>query len=167
MFKRILAGLALAAGLAFSQTPTLPTDTGAKYQPSYYLGAGANYDYLGKTPSVLTVLGVKIAPSTYNVTSLNTSTLSGNTTLSVATGIYRIVYQQGNFTFGLLGQGGVATIPSLNVNVGTIGFGGALHYDIGQALKKDHFLATLYFTEQTITSQQVKPVFGITFAKTF
>lgn len=174
ILKRLALCATLFAGAVLAQTnpapdPTaaVPTDTNVAYQPSYYVGGGANYDFLGKTPSALTVLAVKFAPSTYNITSLNLSTQAGNTAASIQTGVGRIVEQYGYFTLMVLGEGGVMTIPNLGLNVGTIGVGGALHFDVGAALHKDHLFATAYFTEQVITSQQVKPVFGITVGKTF
>jgi hypothetical protein len=146
-------------------TPAVPVPVIA-YQPSYFLAAGADYDYIGKTPSALTVLGVKIANNTYSLTNLNLFAPAGTgTSAAIQTGILRLILQEGNWTLGALTQAGVVT--STTGTVGQVNGGGMIAYDIGAKLKSDHFYIAGFATIQAVNGVQVKPVFGVSFGKTF
>jgi hypothetical protein len=137
----------------------------APYQPDYFLAAGGSYDYYGNTPAGLTVFGAKVADKTYSLTSMDILSRNGNSAASMRTGILRLLTQSGNWNLGLLGDAGITT--SAGVNLGSYSGGGMVAYDIGQLFKKDHFYLVFTVRIQSITSQQVKPVYAIAVGKTF
>jgi hypothetical protein len=157
---RVLAAFFLLAAAAFAQTAPAPA-----YQPDYFLAAGASYDYYANTPAGLTLFAAKIADKTYSVTGMDIGTRTGNTAASIRTGVMRLLAQPGNWTLGALGDAGITTVSG--VNLGNFSGGGMIAFDVGQALKKDHFYAAILVRMTAITSQQVKPVYEFVLGKTF
>lgn len=99
--------------VAVPAVPVIPPPI--KYQPSYFLMAGASYDYYGSTSATLTTFGARIADRTYALTSLDLFSRNGSSAAGLRTGVGRILAQPGNWNLMALGDGGILKTEGRNL----------------------------------------------------
>lgn len=147
-------------------TPPVTTNTGGSFQPAYYIGTGATYDYYGKTGfAANTEVGIRIGST--NVYSYSTLQLTLATS-TLRTGAAYMFYQTGNWSLLALGDAGLST-SSASPALGSFSGGGIVMYDVGARVTKglDHFYIGVggrYVATSTLGQQ---PIATITFGKGF
>jgi hypothetical protein len=165
--KKLLMGLLITGGL-FGQVVDTP-----QFKPAYLVGSGISYDYYGKTGFALqqtfAAQSSKVLPDskfTENMYSYWTLTNTQSQS-AISTGIIYNVMQNGNWSLGLMGTAGLlsgSNAPILSQFTG----GGVMMYDIGARLKSSHhYYVVGGVSILGVTSQVVKPIYGIGFAAGF
>lgn len=178
MINKLLLTLTLTSGLIFGQTASVPvstpiapppavdTNVGGNFQPAYYIGTGASYDYYGKSGAAAeTELGIRIGST--NLYSYTTIEL-GTTQATIRTGAAYLFYQTGNWSLLALGDAGLAT-SSVAPVLGSFSAGGMGLFDIGNKLSKgtQHFYIGTGMRFITVTGLGSQPVAVVTFGKGF
>ena len=172
---RAVLYLFLAASFCYAQTaPTtstpVATSSNGTFQPAYYVGAGASYDYYGKTGfAAATEIGIRIGST--NVYSYTTMELTA-TLATIRTGAAYLFYQTGNWSLVALGDAGLATGSSgvsSGVTLGSFSAGGLVMYDIGARLTKgaSHFYIGGGGRLVSTSTLGQTPIATITFGKGF
>ena len=169
--KKLALGLILSSSL-FGQVIGNIVDP-TSFKPAYLVGSGITYDYYGKTGFALqqtfAAQSSKILPDnkfTENIYSYWTL-INTQSQAAISSGIILNVMQSGNWSIGLMGTAGLlsgSNAPILSQFTG----GGVMMYDIGNRLKSSHhYYVVGGVSILGITSQIVKPVYGIGFAAGF
>lgn len=155
----LLAALAAAGSLAAQ------TDNTVGYAPSYFVGAGAEYNrYNTAGPAVAgwTTFAVQVGQS--KVYSWSTIELTSATS-TARTGAGYLFAQTGNWSLVALGDAGLAVSPV--ATLGSFSVGGAVFYDIGQRFNQGHLYLTGIMRVASITSNSIQPVFEFGVGKSF
>lgn len=147
-------------------TPPVVTNNGGSFQPAYYIGTGATYDYYGKTGiAANTEIGIRIGST--NVYSYTTLELTLATS-TLRTGAAYLFYQTGNWSLMALGDAGLSA-SSANPTLGSFSGGGLVLYDVGARVTKgaSHFYIGAGGRLVSTTSLGQQPIASITFGKGF
>lgn len=145
-------------------TPVTTADNGS-FQPAYYVGSGASYDYYGGSGVVPSLhLGVRVgSTNVYSWTSLELGTL----TSSIRTGAAYLFNQSGNWSLLALGDAGLA--QTATAALGSFSAGGIALYDIGARVTKGSTHAYIGggVLMMSIASKGMQPVGVFTIGKGF
>jgi hypothetical protein len=156
--KKLLMGLLITGGL-FGQVVDTP-----QFKPAYLVGSGISYDYYGKTGFALQqTFAAKVTNGLYSYSTL-TNTQSQ---AAISTGAAYTVTQSGNWSISLLGTAGLLSGSGTPV-LGQFTGGGVMMYDIGARLKSSHhYYVVGGVSILGVTSQVIKPIYGIGFSAGF
>jgi hypothetical protein len=156
-------GLIVCSGL-FGQVISNIPGAVQSFQPSYLVGSGISYDYYGKTGFALQqTFAAKVKEGLYSYSTLTNTQAQA----AISTGASFCPLQSGNVTLCGLGTAGLLSGSGSPV-LGQFTGGGVLMYDIGARLKSSHhYYVVGGVSILGITSQVVKPVYGIGFAAGF
>ena len=154
--------------LAQDPAPT-PAPTPAPKMINYFGETGASYDYYAQTPASITGFGLRIGNSSgWSVTDVITGIGKGApSAATIETGLEYHVAEMGLWEFLGLASAGVTTDGT--VTLGNFSGGAGVGYDMGSLITKGKISLPLVFRFKitAITGTQVKPVYVLTFRKTF
>jgi hypothetical protein len=163
--KAIIISLLLSVGL-IGQVVSPSTPSPTVFTPAYLVGSGISYDYYGKTGFALEQTFAARLTSTSKVYSFSTLA-NTQSQAAISTGAAYNFVQNGNWSLTALGTAGL-TSGSGSPTLGQFTAGGTIMYDIGARLKStNHYYIVGGVSILNVTSQTVKPIYGIGFAAGF